>query len=246
MTINQPLLACVVSAFLLTACSTTSSVNPNSDSSQDYYTQLGVGYLQKGRLDLAQQNLLKALEKDPNSSDAHHYFALLQEALGDDEKANQHFRKALKLNNKNPELLNNYGSFLCRKGQVELAEKAFMTAVRDPFYKTPEFAFTNAGICVAKGGNLNAAEDYFKQSQQVNANYPETLYQLAKLNYQKGDNAKAQAYLYRYNAQVPATADSLALCYKIESALNESEKAEACAVQLRAKFPDSKAASQLN
>lgn len=231
---------------LLAGCSDMPTSAENSKAA-GYYTQLGVGYLQKGRLDLATLNLQKALENDPNSADAHHYYALLQEKLGRDDKALEHFRKAIRLDGgKNSALLNNFGSHLCRTGDYDGAERAFMDAVSDPLYKTPEFAYTNAGICVRKQGDREKAESYFRKALQSNPRYSEALYQMARMSYEKQDNTKAQAFLYRYNDSAPATPDTLLLCYQIESALNEPMKAEACAVDLRSKFPESTAASQIN
>ena len=238
-------LSVMLASSIMGGCSNTPSDNSNS-SNNDYYSQLGIGYLQKGRLDLAKMNLEKALAKTPDSADANHYYALLQDRLGDNTKANEYFHRALRADGKNPDLLNNYGSFLCKAGDYNGAEKAFMAALRDPLYKTPAFAYTNAGICVNKRGDKASAESYFHQALQADNKYPEALYQQAKLSHEKGDNTKAQAFLYRYNDAAPANPDTLLLCYEIETAMQETGKAESCAVALRGRFPDSPAASQIN
>lgn len=224
------------------------SSNPSSssDKATNYYTQLGIGYLQKGRLDLAALNLEKALAKDSSSADTHHYYALLQERLENNEKAGKHFRKAISITPKDSALLNNYGSYLCRMGKYSAAEDAFLAAVRDPLYKTPEFAYTNAGICTRKTGDSARAEDYFQQALAKNNRFSEALYQMAKLNQEKGDYAKAEAFLYRYNESAAPSPESLLLCYQVQTSLKEMDKAEACATALRAKFPESAAASQVN
>lgn len=229
----------------MVGCSSTSS-SPESAKAGSYYTQLGVGYLQKGRMDLASMNLEKALEQDDDSAPAHHYYALLQERLGDNDKAGKHFRKALDITPKDPDLLNNYGSYLCHTGHYADAEKAFLKSVSDPLYSTPEFAYTNAGICVKKAGNIQQAESYFRQALEKNNRFSEALYQMAKLHHEKGESAKAEAFLYRYNDSAPATPDSLLLCYQVQTRLNAVEKADACAANLREKFPDSQAASRID
>ncbi|HRJ52033.1 MAG TPA: type IV pilus biogenesis/stability protein PilW [Candidatus Thiothrix moscowensis] len=236
--------ALLLFASSLGGCSNSPSSESNTAAS--YYTQLGVGYLQKGRLDLASMNLEKALAQDSSSADTHHYYALLQEKLGQDGKAREHFRRALNLDGKNAALLNNYGSFQCRTGDYTGAEQSFLAAISDPLYPTPEFAYTNAGICVRKQGDTDKAESYFRKALQINPRFSETLYQMARLSYEKQDNTKAQAFLYRYNEAAPTNADALLLCYQIETALRETEKAEACALDLRTKFPDSTAATQIN
>lgn len=230
---------------IIGGCSNTPSGTASSKASV-YYTQLGVAYLQNGRLDLAKLNLEKALAQDSNSADVQHYYAILQDRLGNSNKASEHFRQAIKLGGKNPELLNNYGSHLCKHGDINGAEQAFLAAVRDPLYKTPALAYTNAGICMKKRGDTTSAENYFRQALQADSKYPEALYQMARLSHEKGDNARAQAFLYRYNESAPATADTLLLCYQVETAMHETAKAENCAVALRGRFPDSAAASQVN
>lgn len=227
---------------MLAGCSS----SPSSSDKASSYTQLGIGYLQKGRLDLATLNLEKALDENSRSADTNHYYALLQERLGDDAKAGKHFRRARELAPRDSDLLNNYGSFLCRTGQYAEAEAAFLAAIGDPLYKTPEFAYTNAGICVRKAGNNGQAEAYFRQALEKNHRFSEALYQMSKLNYEKADYAKAEAFLYRYNENAPATAETLLLCYQVQTRLHDATKADACAAQLREKFPDSTAASQID
>ncbi|WML90997.1 type IV pilus biogenesis/stability protein PilW [Thiothrix lacustris] len=238
-------------AFFLLLISSTHGCSNNSASSESdkagsYYTQLGVGYLQKGRMDLASMNLEKALTQEPNSAPANHYYALLQERLGADDKAGKHFQKALRVTPKDSSLLNNYGSYLCRTGQYAAAERAFLESLKDPLYKTPEFAYTNAGICIKKAGNPTQAETYFRKALEKNNRFSEALYQLARLHYEKGESAKAEAFLYRYNDSAPASPDSLLLCYQIQTRLNEVDKANTCATELREKFPDSVAASHID
>lgn len=248
-TITRYALTALLVTSSMTGCSSTPDNTRASANSKatGYYIQLGVAYLQKNRLDLALINLEKALKQDNNSADAHHYYALLQDRLGNPKKADEHFQQALKRDSKNPDLLNNYGSFQCKNGNISGAERAFMAAVRDPLYKTPAFAYTNAGICVRKRGDNTAAENYFRQALQADSQFPEALYQMAKLSHEKGDNAKAQAFLYRYNdSGAPATADTLLLCYQIATAMHDTEKADSCAATLRARFPDSAASNHIN
>lgn len=232
----------VLAGSLLAACSNTGK----SSKSGNYYTQLGIGYLQKGRIDLATLNLEKAIKRSPRSADAHHYYALLQDKLGNEDAADKHFREAVSLSPKDPDLLNNYGSWQCRRGDYDSAEKSFLAAADNPLYRTPEFAYTNAGICIRQKGHTEQAEDYFRRALQKNDRFPEALYQMAKLNHEKNNDSKAEAFLYRYNEVAPANADSLLLCYRIQTRLNETAAAEACSAELRAKFPDSKAASLLD
>lgn len=236
-----------------TSTTTTSSSSSSSLSTKDgykaasYNAQLGVNYLQIGRLDLAKEYLEKALRYDPKSIEANHYYALLQERLGDNTLATRHFVKAVRAS-KTPssELMNNYGSHLCRVGQYTEAINAFKTALRDPLYVTPEYAYANIGVCLMKQDQIDEAEGYFQQALDKNDKFALALYQLADVSYRKHDYAKAQALWFRYRDSGPQTAESLLLCTQISVALQDNAQAEQCTNTLLARFPTSAEAQQLN
>ncbi|HMT92953.1 type IV pilus biogenesis/stability protein PilW [uncultured Thiothrix sp.] len=244
MRITTKSLAVTVLAASLSACANSSSTSKKQTA--EYYAQLGAGYLQKNRLELAQENLDKALKVNRNSKDALHYSALLQERLGNMQKADSLFKRAMQLDSKNPELLNNYGSHLCKQGQYKAAVTAFNAALQDPLYETPEFAYTNAGVCLQSAKVSDQAEGYYRKALERNPNFPLALYQMAELEYARGENAKAQAFLYRYNERAQSTAETLFLCYKINRALNDSTATEECVTKLIAQFPNSVEAKQIN
>lgn len=238
-------LAILLLAASLSACTSTSKGTSKKETAE-YYSQLGAGYLQKERLELAQENLAKAIKINPNSKDGLHYSALLQERLGNMQQADVLFKRAMQLDGKNPELLNNYGSHLCKQGKYKAAVAAFTAAFKDPLYQTPEFAYTNAGICLQKAKTPQQAESYYRQALERDPNFSLALYQMAELEYARGENAKAQAFLYRYNERAQSTAETLLLCYKINRALNDSTASEQCATNLMAQFPNSVEAKQIN
>lgn len=238
-------LAILLLAAALSACVNTSK-GPSKKETAEYYSQLGAGYLQKNRLELAQENLEKALSINRNSKDGLHYYALLQEHLGNMDKAGILFQRAMQLDGKNPELLNNYGSHLCKMGKYKSAVAAFMAALKNPLYQTPEFAYTNAGVCLQKAKIPQQAEGYYRKALEHDPNFSLALYQMAELEYARGEHAKAQAFLYRYNERAQSTAETLLLCYKINRALNDSTVAEQCATKLMAQFPNSAEAKQIN
>lgn len=234
------LFGCVMGA---TGCT---NMDKNDKKAAEYYAQLGAGYLQQNRLALAKDYLEKALDKNKRSVNAQHYYALLQDRLGQHKKARLYFRKAVRQDRENPELLNNYGSHLCQNGETKLAVVAFMEALKDPLYKTPEFAWANAGACLQKKGETRQAALYLRKALDINERFPLALYKMAELEHSNGQNAAAQAFLYRYNELAADTPETLWLCYRVHRALQENSRAEKCANDLAAHFPKSKQARQLN
>ena len=212
----------------------------------DYNSELGIRYLQKGRLQLANEKLTKSLEQNPNSSKSNHYFALLKERLGEKDKAHFYFQKAIRLNPKDPELRNNYGSFLCKSKQPEAAVNQFLIAVKDPLYRTPAYAYTNAGICLRDTGNHARAEKFFRLALKKNPAFPSALLEMAKLYKDRGIYPKAQGFMLRYEGVGKSSPEALNLCIAINKKMQNYTKANACASALLRLFPASPEAEQVN
>lgn len=221
---------------LLSGCSSTTVKDTKAS---DFNADLGIRYLQKGRLQLANEKLLKALEQNPNSTPANHYYAILQQRLGNMPKAERFFIKAINLNPKNPEIRNNYGSFLCETNRPQAAVKQFLTAVADPLYKTPEFAYTNAGICLRKTNNDTQAEQYFRTALKKKSSFPSALLEMAKLYNDKKNYPRAQAFMLRYENVGSSTPEALELCYVINQKVNNFAKSSRCKSTLLRLFPGS-------
>ena len=231
-------------SIFLSACATVGEVK--SDKASTFNADLGIRYLQAGRLPLANEKLLKALEQSPNSPIANHYFAILQQRLGDTNKARQYFNKAVKLSPKDPEIRNNYGSFLCDNGQAQAAIAQFTSAINDPLYTTPEFAYTNAGICLRKTGNDTQAENYFRNALKKKSAFPSALLEMAGLYSDRKLFPRAQAFMSRYESVGKSSPKALELCSIINQNMNDIAKSESCKSALLRLFPESAEAQRAN
>ena len=249
MNINHlAIIICSFTIFSISGCATTINGNPDPKpkDAAKYNARLGAEYLRKGRMKLADEKLKKALEQNPRSADAHHYFAILQQALGQTDQAQKHFTKAVKYSPDNPEINNNFGSFLCKHKKYSAAESHFQVAIKDPLYSTPAFALTNAGVCAHDAGQLSKAESYLDKALKKQANFSPALYATAKLAYDQRNYSRSQAFLFRYNEIMGENAKSLALCKQIHVQLGEIRKADECSSKLLRKYPNSKEAVSLN
>jgi type IV pilus assembly protein PilF len=210
---------------------------------------LGKAYMQQGKFELAQENLLKALERDPNSVDAHTVIAVLYERLGNAKAAEQHYARAAELAPKSGDTNNNYGQFLCATGRYEEAQKYYARAMEDPFYKTPGVLYSNAGMCLADHGGeaqLGQAEKYLRQALDADPNNVLALYYVARVLYTKNDFFHARAFIQRFETLGKPDPAALLLARNIEVKLGHAESAKEYAQRLRKDFPDSEQARALD
>ncbi len=236
----MPKLLLPLLALFLSACVTVQDGPTKNEKASKINVQLGIGYYRQGNLEQANAKLLKALKQDPNNSQAHFAYAVLLTRFMEYDKAEEHFRKAVELDPKNSEALNNFGAFLCNQGRVEEAEKMFMQAVKNPVYKTPEVAYTNAAACLLqKGkGREKTAQDYLIKALAYRSTYRPALIQLAELMFEQGQYDLARLYLKRLHLQDKPTARSLWLAVQTEIALDNIEKARELGKLLEESYPE--------
>lgn len=207
--------------------------------------QLAQEYLKRGSLEVARDKLARALKLDPYSAQAHTVSGFLNETIKDYSQAELHYRRAVELRPKDGDMNNNFASFLCRRGRYEEAEMMFRQALADPFYKTPEVALANAGICSKDGGNLELAESYLRDALARQPNYPGALLPMASVLHARGDFLRARAFMQRYEVEQPNNPEALYLGYQIETALGDERSAEDYRRRLSSGFPRSREASLL-
>lgn len=237
-------------ALSLASCATTSGEPdipniPRNPQAAENNIRLGVIYMQQGRMPLANTKFKRALAQDPSSSLVYWANAVFEEKLGEMETAEKYFRKAVQLNKKDSEAHNNFGAFLCRQGRVEEALKAFELAVENPLYQTPEYAYTNAGVCLIQQNDSTRAREYFHQALEINGRNATALYQMALLNYGEGRYPRAQDYLQKLGGQARNNSKVLWLCAATARQLGDFAEARRCELQLRKNFPLSREADRL-
>ncbi len=211
----------------------------------EVHTELGQQYLQRGDLQTALQKLLLAEKYDDSYAPEHTVLGVLYERIKDYPKAEREYKRAYALEPTKGDVNNNLGAFLCRMGKVDEALPYFKRAVADPFYHTPDAAFTNAGTCLLKVGRLQPALTEFQRALALNPKNPDALYQTAVILHKQGDDFHARAFVQRFDALGLASPDVLKLGYEVETKLGDQEAARSYARRLRDQFPDSEQARSL-
>ncbi len=225
----------------LTACVTVNEGLSQDEKASKINVQLGIGYYRQNNLEMANEKLLKALDQDPKSSQAHFAYAVLQNRFLDKEKSEFHFRKAIELDPKNSEALNSFGAYLCNEGKIEESDRMFMQAVKNPLYKSPEVAYTNAAVCHLKAETpqLDKAREYLQRALAARNNYLPALINIAELSFKEKNYELTQLYLNRYHLVTQPTARSLWLDIRIALEQGNSSRAAELADKLRTDFADS-------
>ncbi|ORU93674.1 MAG: type IV pilus biogenesis/stability protein PilW [Cycloclasticus sp. symbiont of Bathymodiolus heckerae] len=235
----------LVMLLLLSACQTqltregSSNLRGVEKSPADVYISLGVEYMNRGMYDVALEKLEKALKIDRSSSNAHNVIAVLYDRLGERALAGEHYKKAVKLSPANSGAQNNYARYLCGIKKYDLADKHFNKALKNPLYKSPLLALTNAGTCAWKSGNLDKAEAYYRTALQRNKRYSVTLLQMAKLKFEQQNYLSVRAYLQRFKDVNKHTPASLWLAVQAEDKLGDLGAVTSYVLQLKRLYPDS-------
>jgi type IV pilus assembly protein PilF len=203
------------------------------------HADLGAGYYERGRLDVAIEELTEAANLDPANPRIYNYFGLVYAMLGDNPKAEQNFQRALSLAPEDSEIRHNWGWYLCSNDRPRESIPEFERALRNPFYKTPEIALTNAGRCSAAFGDIAGAESFYRQALARSPNNAPAMYGMALIAFRAGRLDEARGYTRRM-AQLPAPApEALFLGMCVERKAGDRAAETIYVVQLRNRYPDS-------
>lgn len=208
-------------------------------------TQLGINYMQQDNLNQASDSLEKALEQDRRNPEAHAAMAVLSERLEKYDDADRHFRRALRLDDEQPSVRNNYGRFLCNQERYEEAQEQFQHAIDDPLYQRRHVALSNAGLCALRTGHKDEAEKYLRRALERQPDFAPALRRLAELRFESGDYLSARGYYQRFVERGEQTAGTLLLGVRIEEALDNLDEAASYSLRLRSQFPDSEEAQSV-
>jgi type IV pilus assembly protein PilF len=201
--------------------------------------QLGMAYLNQGDLGLAKEKLDRALAENPGDPNVHSAMAMLQDRLGHPEQADKEFKAALSLGPRSPDVLNNYAVYLCRTGRTDDGVKAFEEAAHNALYRTPEAAYTNAGVCLRGAKRDTQAAMSFQRALKVRPNFAEAAYQLADLDFSRGEVQQARETVDQFMASFEPTPDLLLIGVQISRKQGDRLAEEKFARKLRMDFPSS-------
>ena len=232
-----------IALLLLTACA--SPKGPEYIGSESnlrerarIHTELGAGYFGQNQMEIALEEFTEAARIDPTYGLAYNGLGLVYANLREDVKADNNFQKSLKLEPRNSESRNNYGTFLCSRNRIDESITQFLEAVKNPLYATPALAYLNAGVCSLRKNDVKNAELYLQKALQADPLLNQAAYQLALIQFNRSNFPQAHLYLQNALVSVPS-AETLWLAIRIERKLGSRDAEASYALQLRSKYPNS-------
>ena len=201
------------------------------------YVQLGLGYLQQGLTEQAKAPLTKALAIDNRDADAHAALALVFQAQGEPQLADEHFRKALSQRPDDTRIRNNYGSFLYAQGRFEQAEATFRQAAADTLYPERSRIYQNLGLTALKLERREQAREYLEKALQLNHRQPRALLEMAELSYENRHYVPARDYYDRFSQLSEPNARSLLMGSRLARVFDERTAVAELGQQLQRLYP---------
>lgn len=233
-----------LAALSLAACTSARQDRKDKDAA-NYNTQLGIEYMRQGDLALAKDKLDRALNEDPDSATVHSARAMLFERMGERDKADSEFRSALRLDPHDPQTVNKYAVYLCSGGRTDEGVKRFLEAAHNPLYRTPEVAYSNAGVCLRAAKRDDEAAANFDRALQLRPDYAEAAFQLATLQFERGQLPAARVEIDGFLGTHEATADLLLLGVRVARAQGDRSGAQGFARRLQRDFAGTEQARAL-
>jgi len=202
--------------------------------------ELAVNYFETGKVAVALDEVKQALVNDPTYADAYNLRGLIYMRLNDMALAEESFRRALGIRSSDPNVMHNYGWLLCQQQKYAEADRYFSQALANTMYTARSKTFMAQGLCQARAGQNQQAEQTLLRAYELDAGNPVVGYNLAELLMRRGELTRAQFYIRRINNSDLANAESLWLGVKIERSLGDSVAMRQLAEQLRKRFPESR------
>jgi type IV pilus assembly protein PilF len=203
------------------------------------HAEIAAGFYERGQMQVAMQELEEAVKLDPKNAKIYNVYGLVYSVLGEDANAERNFQQAIALAPNDSEIRQNWGWYLCTHGKPRESIPEFEMAIRNPLYKSPDVALTNAGKCSVEIGDNRRGEDYLKRALTINPASVPAAYNLALLMYRESRLEEARGLIRRIMTAPNPAPDALYLGMCIERKATDRVTEASYAQQLKARYPES-------
>jgi type IV pilus assembly protein PilF len=244
-------------AALLAACSTTVSTTsgpvteaqvarsgaPDEDTSRRTRVrmELAMAYFGRGQLDVALEETQRVLTADPAYGAAYNLQGLIYASKGEEALAEQNFTRALQINARDADTMQNFGWFLCQRKRYAEAEAQFVHALASPLNRDPARTLLAQGVCYSNAGRLAEAESTLTRAYELDPASASTSISLAEVLLKRGEYERARFHVRRVNAAPAAvSAPTRWLAARIEHRLGNQTGVQDLGRQLHSRFANAR------
>lgn len=207
---------------------------------------LAIEYMKIGNMRVALENADQAIRFDPSFQAGYLARALIYMQLGVDAEAETSFAQALRQDAANPEVNNNYGWYLCSRARYAEAISRFDRALADPLYQSPQSAMINKGVCLARMGQREQANEWLLAALRRSPNDPSALRELLNLSLADKNVTLASFYYERLKLDERRMSASELMAGINLARLKQDRATEMRLVgYLKTRFPDTREAQML-
>jgi type IV pilus assembly protein PilF len=236
--------ALLLSTLLTGGCVTSTEGGFTEDASPDRALERRVGlarqYIGEGDWENAKRNLELANQVDAENPEVHEAFALVYQSTGEFELAEDHFKRALRLDSGFSRCRNNYAAFLYSQERYREAERQLEKVVQDTLYNARPQAFVNLGLCRQKLFDPQGAEEAFVRALSMDRGNRIALLEVAQIRFDAGDYAAAADYYSNYRRVArQQSARGLWLGIQLAQATGDSDAEASYVLALGSLYPDS-------
>lgn len=222
----------------------TASDEPEASKRARVRLDLASAYFSRGQMTVALDEVKLAIAADPTVAAAFNLRGLIYASLGDERLAEESFRRALQLDARDADSMQNYAWYLCQQKRFGEADQMFEQALAVPQYRDSLRTLLAQGVCLARGGQWTKAERSLQRAYELDPANPSTMVNLAEVLYRRGENERARFFIRRVNGAADVSnAQTLWLAARIEQRLGNVQGVEELGNQLRSRFPQSREAA---
>lgn len=212
----------------------------DKEKSLNLHIQLAQGYIDKGNRESARHHLRKAMEISSSSPEANETLARLYQLEGESKLAEETFKKAIKSKKNFTLAHNNFGVFLFGAKRYDEALAQFELAAADLDYNGRAAALVNVGRTALLLGKNDRAKAAFEHAAVLDRNSADAHIELAEINFQQKEYAKAKEHLDRFQAAGQQSPRALLLGIRLERIFGNKDKEASYVLVLKNRFPYSK------
>jgi tetratricopeptide (TPR) repeat protein len=197
------------------------------------WRNLGLAYEKLAQLDKALEAQQRAVDADPEDSEAHYCLACLLAGQNNTAEAEAHYRKAIDLNPGHADYWHGLGSLLWHADRLPEAEEV----LRQTLTLQPDDAYTHVdlGITLSKAGRYDEGEAILRHAMELDPKDAVSVYNLAYLYEQSGRKDEAvRAYreAIRLAPEEPRSYENLANLLRDQGLYRDAEAVYQRALEL--------------